>query len=153
MDKIINKEYDKATDEGFRTPSYFQKAISLIAAMHEKKKKDYTAAHREFGNFEDAAKHAGITTAQAIENLIGTKEARRQNLEHGNLKPVNESIEDTLLDRAVYSLIRYAHYLKEKDEQNERQAKQFYDTPKPSVGLGQTFGDKFERDITGINVR
>lgn len=96
--------------------TYFEKVIAKITEMHNKKKQDYTASHREFGNFEDSAKHAGITTAQAIENLIGTKEARRQNLENvSQSNPINESLEDTLLDRAVYACIRLAHYMSEKE--------------------------------------
>jgi len=89
----------------------FMEAIEVIVKLHQRKAQDYTASHRHFGNFEDSALAAGITTAQAIEVLIATKEARRQNLEHSNKEPNNESLEDTLLDRAVYCIIRYAHYL------------------------------------------
>jgi hypothetical protein len=89
-------------------------AIERIVKLHEAKAHDYTD-HREFGNFEDSAKHAGITVSQAIESLIGTKEARRQNLENNNKPATCESVEDTLLDRAVYCIIRYAHFLSSND--------------------------------------
>lgn len=94
--------------------TYFMQALDRIKRMHEVKAHDYTDT-REFGNFEDSARHAGTTTAQAIEVLVGTKEARRQNLETAKLTPKNESLEDTLLDRAVYCIIRYAHYISGKD--------------------------------------
>ncbi len=89
--------------------THFEQALEKIKEVHAKKAKDYTD-EREFGNFEDAAKHANISVHSVIETLIGTKESRRRNLEHSQTQPVNESIEDTLLDRAVYCLIRYAHY-------------------------------------------
>jgi hypothetical protein len=90
--------------------SAFMGAIERIVKLHEAKAHDYTD-HREFGNFEESARHAGITVAQAIESLIGTKEARRQNLENNNKVAAFESVEDTLLDRAVYCIIRYAHFM------------------------------------------
>jgi hypothetical protein len=70
--------------------SAFMGAIERIVKLHEAKAHDYTD-HREFGNFEDSAKHAGITVSQAIESLIGTKEARRQNLENNNKPATCES--------------------------------------------------------------
>lgn len=90
----------------------FMNAIELIVKTHHSKAQDYTTTNRPFGNFEEAAESANITTAQALEVLIGTKEARRRNLEASTHHlPNNESLADTLLDRAVYCIIRYAHHL------------------------------------------
>ena len=98
---------------------YFSEALERILKIHESKAHDYTD-NREFGNFEDAARASGVTVAQAIEVLIGTKEARRQNLEHNSVLTNNEPIEDTLLDRAVYCIIRYAYHLYLQDNGVDR---------------------------------
>ena len=100
-------------------PEYFKEALERILKIHDSKAHDYTD-NREFGNFEDAARASGVTVAQAIEVLIGTKEARRQNLEHNTVVTNNEPIEDTLLDRAVYCIIRYAYHLYLQDNGVDR---------------------------------
>ena len=97
--------------------NHFEVAMAKILDMHRRKKQDYTHSG-EFDNFVDSANAAGVSVAQSIEVMIATKESRRQNLENTGKAPVNESVEDTLLDRAVYSIIRYAHYLSEKGEDN-----------------------------------
>lgn len=89
---------------------YFDKAIEKIVAMHEAKASDYTKSS-EFENFEHSAKAAGVSVLQAIDILVSTKEARIISL-RGRLHR-NESIIDTYLDRAVYSIIAYAHILQE----------------------------------------
>lgn len=100
--------------------NYFEKACQNIIDMHRKKAADYTDS-REFGNFEDSAKAADITVLQAIENLIGTKEARIRNLQRkareGKDAPLNESLEDSYYDRAVYAVISYSRYMYEKDKE------------------------------------
>lgn len=100
--------------------SYFDKAIKQIVEMHHKKASDYTDSG-EFNNFIESAQASGIETYQAIENLIGTKEARirtiRRKMKEG--KDVNnEPLLDSYLDRAVYALIQYAYQLKREDEKN-----------------------------------
>ncbi len=94
--------------------SYFEMAAQNIIDMHRKKAADYTDGG-EFDNFIESAQAAGIETYQAIENLIGTKEARIRTLRRREVKghdgPVNEPLLDSYLDRAVYSLIQYAYQL------------------------------------------
>lgn len=94
------------------TPDYFIQALDKIKATHLKKRADYSVQHDPFSNFKEAANVANISTSQAIEVLIGVKQARLRQLSQPGRIPLNESIEDTLLDRAVYAFIAYAYYLK-----------------------------------------
>lgn len=89
-------------------PTYFERALVMIAEMHHRKAADYTNGG-EFDNFNESARFAGINTDQAIENLIGTKNARLASLR--GRPPLNESKFDTYFDRAVYSIIAMAYQL------------------------------------------
>jgi hypothetical protein len=95
------------------TRSYFIRAIDQIMEMHKRKASDYTDSG-EFDNFIESAQSAGIETYQAIENLIGTKEARirvlRKKAREG-YDASNEPLIDSYLDRAVYAIISYAYEL------------------------------------------
>lgn len=98
--------------------SYFEQALERIHEMHRRKASDYTDSG-EFDNFIESARAADIETYQAIENLIGTKEARirviRRKMKQG--KDVsNEPLIDSYLDRAVYALISYAYVLMCEDK-------------------------------------
>jgi hypothetical protein len=95
--------------------STFTDILASIAAIHELKREDYTGDRGEYFNFEEAASQAGILPAQAIETLIGVKQARLMVLRSGDKEPNNESISDTLLDRAVYCIIALAHYYDENN--------------------------------------
>lgn len=96
--------------------SFFREALERIHKIHEQKAADYTDSG-EFGNFVESAKSADIEVYQAIENLIGTKEARirvlRRAAKNGKDGPRNEPLVDSYLDRAVYALIAYAWVLHE----------------------------------------
>ena len=98
--------------------NYFEQAVQQILDMHRKKASDYTDAG-EFDNFIESAQASGIETYQAIENLIGTKEARirviRRKMKEGK-DASNEPLLDSYLDRAVYSIISYAHELMRSEE-------------------------------------
>ena len=86
----------------------FEAAIIAMVETHRSKAADYTdgAANQ---NFYDTAYQLSQSAGHACETLIPTKQARLRTLLPkfwaGGAKPNNESIYDTLLDRAVYSVI------------------------------------------------
>jgi hypothetical protein len=92
----------------------FEAALVRMLETHRKKGADY-AGEREADhpnqNFYDTAYQLGLTGGHAVEALIATKQARLRVLlpKHwrGDGGPVNEGIDDTLLDRAVYAVIAY----------------------------------------------
>lgn len=81
-----------------------------IVRTNRRKRADYAAAGNIFSNFIEASYQVGGKPAIAVEILIGTKQSRLRNLMTSGQSPQNESFEDTLLDRAVYSVIALAMY-------------------------------------------
>lgn len=96
---------DSALDE-------FEQALEKIREIHDKKRRDYSAKDNRYSNFEFAAKAAGVDTSKTFEVLIGIKQARLVELTQPGRVCYNEPIEDTLLDRAVYSVLAYAYFMK-----------------------------------------
>lgn len=82
---------------------------SIVLAMVKKnreKRADYAGDDHWLQNFYDSAYQANVTAGTSCEVLIGTKQARLRVLLSPKAKaPKNESVEDTLLDRAVYSVL------------------------------------------------
>jgi hypothetical protein len=95
--------------------SYFNEALALIQAMHDKKVHDYASNDNEFSNFETSAAFAGTSVHDSFNVLLGIKQARLLELTKSGKEPKNESILDTYLDRAVYSIIAYAYELKRQE--------------------------------------
>jgi hypothetical protein len=81
-----------------------------MAETHRKKAKDYAGNDHPNSNFYHTGAQLGLTSGHAVESLIATKQARLRVLlpalwANENNGPANEGIDDTLLDRAVYSVI------------------------------------------------
>lgn len=122
-------------------PSYFIQAIKMIVDMHTKKAADYTNGG-EFDNFIESADFAGISTDQAIESLIGTKNARLKSLR--GRSPINESKFDTYFDRAVYSIIAMAYQLMRREMEDKQKSQ-------ANAHLGMAgIANPAERTIDGI---
>jgi hypothetical protein len=93
----------------------FDAILIQMARTHRSKAKDYAGDAHPNQNFYDTATQIGETGGTAVEALIATKQARLKVLlpqfwtaevyKGSSFKPSNEGIEDTLLDRAVYSVI------------------------------------------------
>lgn len=113
------EQLKEASPEPHR-PSSFVQAIERIVKTHQGKARDYTSTTGEYNNFEMAAREANISTEQFLEGMIANKNERRKSLEYGPNKPNYESLEDTLLDRAVFAIIRYAHYLDQRGANDPR---------------------------------
>lgn len=92
----------------------FDSVLIRIKEIHDRKKADYSRVGNRFSNFEYAASAAGITPYQSFEVLIGVKQARLIELTQPGRVAQNESLEDTLLDRAVYCVLALAYYLANK---------------------------------------
>jgi hypothetical protein len=94
-------------------PDSFSNLLKEIQTLHDRKKADYTKKGDRFSNFRLAAHFSGIETFQSIENLIGVKQARLLELRDPGqeTRPVNnEPIRDSLIDRAVYSILAVLYY-------------------------------------------
>lgn len=88
----------------------FEATLIKMVEMHRRKAKDYVGEDHPNQNFYDTAYQLGLTGGHGVEALISTKQARLRVLLPGlwgrtTTGPANEGIEDTLLDRAVYSVI------------------------------------------------
>jgi len=88
----------------------FERILAEMVSVHRRKVKDYAGSAHPNENFYDSANQTGLTAGHSVETLIATKQARLKVLlpnywTSNNATPANESIYDTLLDRAVYAVI------------------------------------------------
>lgn len=97
----------------------FDSTLIKIKEIHDKKKADYSKVGDRFSNFEYAAKAAKISTMQSFEVLIGVKQARLIELFQPGKLVLNESIADTLIDRAIYCILAYTYYLYRVDPERK----------------------------------
>lgn len=85
----------------------FEALVIDAVLLNRKKRKDYAGDSHWLQNFYDSAYQLGQTGGHSVESLIATKQARLRvllpTLWAGKSKPENESVEDTILDRFVYS--------------------------------------------------
>lgn len=102
-------------DVMLNTDDEFEAVVAQMVRTHRSKRADYAIDGDRYSNFREAAKAVGITTDTGIEYMIATKQARLKALTTNGRGPENESIRDTLLDRAVYATIAVAFY----DENND----------------------------------
>ncbi len=86
----------------------FHAMLKQMAEIHDKKSADYASTTNYYSNFEQAAVSAGTDVGTVFRTLIGVKLARLAELSKGKV-PNNESIEDSMLDLAVYAVL-YASY-------------------------------------------
>lgn len=86
-----------------------ERVLCKIVATNRAKRADYARDGHIFSNFVEAAGAAGITPEQGIEYMIGTKQARLVALRENGRTPQNESVVDTMLDRAVYCILALAY--------------------------------------------
>jgi|SRR6478752_106218 len=83
----------------------FEAVLIEMVKLNRSKRADYAGADWWTQNFYDSAYQCNMTAGQSCEQLIATKQARLRVLTKPGAKPKNESIRDTRLDRAVYSVI------------------------------------------------
>lgn len=80
----------------------FHKLLEEIGKLHDKKNTDYATTEDPFSNFRECERF-GIPAWQGTLVRMSDKWARLCNLT--KREALNEPIEDTLMDLAVYSLI------------------------------------------------
>ena len=78
--------------------------LKQMQETHDRKNEDYATAGNPYSNFQLAATIAGCSVDTVFRVLIGVKLARLDELLKGKV-PRNESIDDSLLDLAVYSAL------------------------------------------------
>lgn len=91
----------------------FERVIMDMVATNRRKRADYAVDGSPWSNFDDTANALGIdgfTPVDSVNFNIEQKSARLRSLrKNGRMQdPRNESVTDTYLDRAVYSVIALA---------------------------------------------
>lgn len=84
--------------------SHFKEMTSKMETILLKKGNDYANEDR-LSNFKLAGSICGLTAEQSCLSLIATKVARLGNLLGSGKRPDNESIQDSVLDLANYSIL------------------------------------------------
>lgn len=84
----------------------FEAVLIDIVKTNRAKRADYAHDGDIFSNFREAGQACGVDAADIVEMHIATKNARLRALKANGREPENEAVADTLLDRAVYSVIR-----------------------------------------------
>ncbi len=88
----------------------FEAVLIEMVQVNRKKRASYTSAGSSpWENFDRAEDQVQIPDGAGIEYMIATKQARLRALASRGGKTEYESVVDTKLDRAVYSIIAYAH--------------------------------------------
>ncbi len=94
----------------------FHEILAEIKQLHDKKQHDYGANDDIFANFRLSAL-SGIPAWQGSVVRMGDKYARISNfIKKGEFKYKEESIKDTLMDMAIYSLITMILFEEEEQE-------------------------------------
>lgn len=91
----------------------FHNLLVSMKAMHDRKNEDYATAGNPYSNFEFSGQLAAMFRNPAdisFATLIGVKLARLGELMGKGKTPKNESVQDTLLDLAVYAALWASYY-------------------------------------------
>lgn len=95
-------------------PTAVEQALARVRKVFRNKNADYADDADWKSNFVDVSQQMGFASPQeACEVLIAVKQARLKALRANGREPANEAVEDTVLDRAVYALIRLAMDMEE----------------------------------------
>lgn len=86
-----------------RNPT-FSAILDEMERTHDRKNEDYAEDGNPYSNFEGAAAIAGVDPNTVFHALIGIKSERLRQLMTGKT-PNNESLEDSILDLAVYATL------------------------------------------------
>tara|TARA_R100000030_G_scaffold98224_1_gene87922 strand:- start:60 stop:467 length:408 start_codon:yes stop_codon:yes gene_type:complete len=115
----------------------FYELLEEIKALHDKKRHDYAQEADPFANFR-LSELGGIDAWKGIAVRLGDKYSRLMSfIQKGKLKYNDESIKDTLMDNAVYSLIALILY-EEAQEKNEQMTFSFYGEDEKTASVAST---------------
>lgn len=105
---VNDRHLGDASDASDGVPWPVDAALQRMRKVFASKNADYADDRDWKSNFVDVAEQLGFDHATAAEVLIAVKQARLKSLRVNGRTPANEAVEDTILDRAVYSLIALA---------------------------------------------
>lgn len=88
----------------------FDEVLAEVSVINRKKRADYATDENPWSNFKAGGDQVGQPAGVAVEVLIAIKQARLRELLFSGRVVNNESVRDTLLDRATYSLIALAMF-------------------------------------------
>lgn len=88
----------------------FESKLIEMVKLNRMKRADYAGDEDPWQNFVDSAIQVNDTPGKSVETLIATKQARLRQLLFTGRAPKNEAVRDTVLDRAVYSVIALSIY-------------------------------------------
>ncbi len=92
--------------EGWYGHPRFYGILAEMMELHSKKAHDYAGASSDpLNNFKEVARASGVMPSKIAFQFIATKFFRLANLLSLDSTAMNESIEDTLMDLAVYSVL------------------------------------------------
>jgi len=123
----------------------FYELLEEIKALHDKKRHDYANDADPFANFR-LCELGGIDAWKGIAVRLGDKYSRLMSfIEKGDLKFKDESIKDTLMDNAVYSLIALILY-EESQENKDQMTFSFYGQDEKTASVASTTQSTFVND-------
>lgn len=103
---MISIDHDKTVEFLHLDPDDpFDQLLIPIVEMNRKKRADYTHGGNIYSNFEEVAEATGLTPLEVVDVMVAVKNARIKALKINAKGPQNESVEDSYLDRAVYSIL------------------------------------------------
>ena len=91
----------------------FDSLLIKMREMHNRKNKDYATNNDPYSNFKFAAAYADVPLYKVYLVIEGIKTARQHELLGKGKKAQNESVNDTLLDKAVYATIAASNLMDE----------------------------------------
>ena len=92
--------------------------LAQCKSMLSRKNHDYAGNTDIFSNFKFAASAAGISPPQSILVLLGVKISRLSQLIGSGKEPLNEKIEDSIVDLINYALLLHGLLKKTKGEKD-----------------------------------
>lgn len=95
---------DKKYTKQFGSPRFYE-LLEVMAETHSRKNHDYAEQSDPLSNFKEVAAVTGVSPFTVIQMFLATKQARVKQLTTKENMVVGESIKDSLLDMAVYSLL------------------------------------------------
>ena len=117
----------------------FTEILTTIKKLHDNKRHDYADTDDIFANFR-LSNLAGISPWKGSVIRMGDKYARISNfIKKGDFKFKEESIKDTLMDMAIYSLITIILY---EEEMFDSHVKNFEEGLSPTIDNWKTNNPK-----------
>lgn len=116
MTSIKEKLEEVFKDENFHGHPDFYKLLAEMAELHSRKNHDYAGAGLPLRNFHKC-KQMGMSPFLGVMVRLSDKWSRLESfISQGKLEVKGESVEDTLMDNAVYSLIAILLLREENNE-------------------------------------